>query len=75
MGSGKTRETASHVSDTVKKGVNAVVVPRRKLAVNQKRSCSAIYGRKVFDKTLLGLIPDDTRAVFATVLAAAVASN
>eukprot|EP00966_Prymnesium_polylepis_P039095 907385-Prymnesium_polylepis.1 len=55
MGSGKTRETTAHVQATAKDGVNLVLVPRRKLAVNQQRSYSAAYGRLVHQGKLPSL--------------------
>jgi hypothetical protein len=62
MGSGKTRETTAYISQNVEEGVNVVNVPRRKLAVNQQRSYSAMYGRQVFESRISSLLSgDETR--------------
>jgi hypothetical protein len=62
MGSGKTREATAYISQHVGDGVNVVNVPRRKLAVNQQRSYSAMYGRQVFESRISSLLSgDETR--------------
>lgn len=64
MGSGKTRQTIGFVGATVHDGVNLVHVPRRKLATNQQRSYSAVYGRLVWGGRLPSLIGDgETRSL------------
>ena len=58
MGSGKTRQTMNEVSSTVTNGVNVVELPRIKLAINQQRAYSAIYGRCVFNCKIQSLLPE-----------------